>query len=197
MESEDEAKGIPIDPHRQTIRDLQICIQSYQQQGFLIFLLLDSNQDDLHFFQQQDIMTKVCTPLGLNYDRKIYGSIATLLEACNLVNIHKLKHGDVPATHNTGSLQIDFGFLSYAATEFIYKCGILDFNALFSIDHRALFIDIDIFRLLGFLVQGTQKALERELKLHNPRLAEEYQSYLFKQLSNHIVDSRIDSLIYI
>jgi hypothetical protein len=116
MESEDEAMGIPIDPHRKTIRDLHILIQSYQQQRLLIFLLMDGNQDDLRVFQQQDIPNKVCTPLGFNYDKNIDGSIATLIESCNLVNINKLKHGDVPATHNAGSLQIDFGFLSYAAT---------------------------------------------------------------------------------
>jgi hypothetical protein len=65
MESEDEAMGIPIDPHRQTIHDLQIFIESYQQQGFLIFLLMEGNQDDLHVFQQQYILTKVCTLLDL------------------------------------------------------------------------------------------------------------------------------------
>jgi hypothetical protein len=149
-------------------------IQSYQQQGFLIFLLMDGNQDDLHVFKQQYIPTKVCTPLGFNYDRNIDGSIATLIASCNLVNIHKLKHGDVPATHNARSLQNDFGFLSYAATEFIYKCVILDFSAFFSINQIELFIDIGILRLLGFPVQGTQSALERELKLHDPRLVEVY-----------------------
>jgi hypothetical protein len=121
MESEDESMGIPINPHRQTIRYLQVFIQSYQQQGFLIFLLMDGNQDDFHVFQQQDIPTKVCTALGFNYNKNIDGSIATLIESCNLVNIHKLKHGDVPATNNAGSLKNDFGFLSYAATEFIYN----------------------------------------------------------------------------
>jgi hypothetical protein len=78
MESEDEAMGIPIYPHQQMIRDLQTFIQSYQQQGFLILLLMDGNQNDLHVFQQQDIPAKVCTPLGFNYDRNIDGSIATL-----------------------------------------------------------------------------------------------------------------------
>jgi hypothetical protein len=131
MESEDESMVIPIDPHCQIVRDLQIFIQSYQQQGFLICLLMYGNQNDLYVFKQQDIPTKVCTPHGFNYDKQIDGSIATLVESCNLVNIHKLKHGDVTATHNAGSLQIDFFFLSYAATKFIYKCGILDFNALF------------------------------------------------------------------
>jgi hypothetical protein len=50
MESEDESVGNPIDPHRQTIQYPQIFIQSYQQQGFLVFLLMDGNQDDLHVF---------------------------------------------------------------------------------------------------------------------------------------------------
>jgi hypothetical protein len=51
MESEDEAMGIPIYPNRQMICYLKIFIQSYQQQGFLIFLLMDGNQDSLHVFQ--------------------------------------------------------------------------------------------------------------------------------------------------
>jgi hypothetical protein len=82
------------------------------QEGFFIFLLIDGNQDDLHVFQQQDIPIKVCTPLGFNYNTNIDGSIATLVESCNLLNIHKLKHGDVPATHNAGSFEFFFGFLS-------------------------------------------------------------------------------------
>jgi hypothetical protein len=32
MELEDESIGLPIDPRRQTIRDLQIFMQSYQQE---------------------------------------------------------------------------------------------------------------------------------------------------------------------
>jgi hypothetical protein len=79
----------------------------------------------------------------------------------------------------------------------MYKFGILDFNALLSSYHRDLFIGIDILRLLDFPVQGTQKALKRELQLHDPRLVEVYQSSLFKQLANHNVASRIDSLIVI
>jgi hypothetical protein len=175
MESEDESLGLPIDPHHQTIRDLQIFIQSYQQQGFFISLLMDGNQDDLHAFQQQDIPTKVCSLLRFNYDKHIDGSTTTLIESCNLVNIHKLMHGDVPATHKSGSFQIDFAFLSYGAIEFIHRCGVLDFNALFSSDHRSLFLDIDILRLLWYPVQGKVKSLERDLKLNDPRLAEAYQ----------------------
>jgi hypothetical protein len=155
---------------------------------------MDGNQDDQHVFQQQDIPTKVCTPLGFNYDKNIDGSIAKLVESCNLVNIHKLQHGEVPATRNNGSFQIDFAFLSYSAIEFIPRCGVLDFNALFSSDHRTLFLGIDILRLLGYPVQGTVISFERDLKLTDPRLIEVYQASLLQQLINHNVASSIDSL---
>ena len=112
MESEAESIGLPIDPHRQTIRDLQIFIQSYQQQGDFIFLLMDGNQNYQHVFLQQDIPNKTCTPLGFNYDKNIDGSIATLSLACNLVNVHKLRHGEVPPTHIDGSEQVDYAWVS-------------------------------------------------------------------------------------
>jgi hypothetical protein len=123
-------------------------------------------------------MTKTCD-----------GSVATLAGTCNLVNIH-----NVPATHNSGSNQIDFAFISYAATEFVFRCGILYFNSLFSINHRPLFIGIDILHLLGYPVQGTVKSLECDLKINDPRLVEVYQAPLFQQPINHNVASRIDSL---
>jgi hypothetical protein len=49
MESEDESDGLPIDPRHQTIYDL--FIQSYKQQGFFTFLLVDGTQDHSHVFQ--------------------------------------------------------------------------------------------------------------------------------------------------
>jgi hypothetical protein len=91
---------------------------------------MDGNQNDSHVFQPQYIHNSTHTPLGFNYDKHI-DSIATLAESCNLVNIHKLKHDNVPATHNTGSEQIDFIYISQAAAEFTFHCGILDFNSLF------------------------------------------------------------------
>jgi hypothetical protein len=62
---EDEMESIPyhIEPHRQTIHDLQIFIASYQQEGYLIFLFMDGSQDDLHVFREQEYDGKCCTPL--------------------------------------------------------------------------------------------------------------------------------------
>jgi predicted SprT family Zn-dependent metalloprotease len=155
---------------------------------------MDGNQNDSHVFQPQDISNLVHTPLGFNYDNNIDGSIATLAESCNIFNIHKLKHDNVPATHNAGSEQIDFIYISQAADVFSFHCGILDFRSLFYSEHRPLLLDIDILLLLGYPLQGTVKFIERDLKLNDPRLVEVYQSSLFQQLVNHSFAARVDAL---
>jgi hypothetical protein len=153
---------------------------------------MDGHQNESHVFQPQYINNRVYTPLGFNYDKNIDGSVATLAESCNLVKIHKLKHDNVPATHNTRSEQIDFIYISQAAAEFAFRCGILDFNSLFYSDHRPLFLNIDNLRLLEYPVQGTVKFLEPDIRLNDPRLVEIYESSIFQQLLNHNVAARVD-----
>jgi hypothetical protein len=194
MESEDESIVIPIDPHCQTIRDMQIFIKGYQQQGYFIFLLMDGNHNYSHIFQPQDIRNRTHTPLGFNYAKNIDGSIDTLAESCNLVNIHKIKHDNVPETHNAGYEQIEFIYILEASAEFTFHCGILDFNSLFYSDHHPLFLDIYILRLLGYPVQGTVKFIEHDLKLNDPRIVRVYQSSLFQKLLNQNIAARVDAL---
>jgi hypothetical protein len=111
-----------------------------------------------------------------------------MVDACDLVNIHRHTHINTPPTHASGSTQ------SSAATEFIYRCGILDFNTLFWSDHRPLYIDIDILRLLGYHIHGTINAIERDLKLHDPRLIDAYQANSNQQLINQNVGPRVDTI---
>jgi hypothetical protein len=115
MEDKMESITYPIDPHRQIIRDLQIFIASYQQEGYLVYLLMDGHQEDLHVFCEQEYDVKCCTPLGFHYDKTIDGSFASMVDACNLVNIHKHKHVHTPPTQTSGSTQIYFIFKSSAA----------------------------------------------------------------------------------
>jgi hypothetical protein len=97
-------------------------------------------------------------------------------------------------TQASGSTQIDFMFMSSAAAEFVFRCGTLDFNTLFWSDHRLLYIDIDILRLLGYPVHGTIRAIECDLKLHDPRLIDAYQATSIQQLVNHNVGPMLDDL---
>jgi hypothetical protein len=82
------------------------------EQGFTINLAMDVNESDSHSFRAPRVANRIITPLGFNYDERISGSISYMLEACDLVNIHTLQHGEAPPTHKQGSRQIDFMFIS-------------------------------------------------------------------------------------
>jgi hypothetical protein len=153
---------------------------------------MDGNQDDLHIFREQEYNGKCCTPLGFHYNTSIDGSIASMVDAWDMVNIHKHKNFGTPPTQSSGSTQIYFIFLSAAAV--FFRCGILDFNTLFSSDRRPLYIDIDIFCLLGYPVYGTIRALERDLKLNNPLLTNAYQATIIQHLLNQNAGPRVDAL---
>jgi hypothetical protein len=154
---------------------------------------MDGNQDNIHVFHEQEYDGKCCTP-SFNYNKSIEGSISSMAESCNLVNIHKLEHVNTPPTQSSGSTQIDFIFVSAAAIEIIERCDILDYNTVFSSDHRPFYTDNDMHHLLGFPVQGTLRALPHDLKLNDPRLIDAYQATLIPQLINHNVGLRVDAL---
>jgi hypothetical protein len=65
-----------------------------------------------HSEHRQHPPTRITTPLGFNYDERTSGSIADMLEACDLLNIHTLQHGKAPPTHKQESRQIEFMFIS-------------------------------------------------------------------------------------
>jgi hypothetical protein len=54
MEDEHKFNPFTIDPHLQAIHDLQIFIASYQQDGYLVFLMMDGNQDNTNVFREQE-----------------------------------------------------------------------------------------------------------------------------------------------
>jgi hypothetical protein len=102
MEQKDESQLAHLDPHKQIIRYLQIFMLTYIEQGFTVNLAMDGNESDSHSFRTPAAPTNITTPLGVNYDERISGSIADMLKACDLVNINTLQHGEAPPTHNQG-----------------------------------------------------------------------------------------------
>jgi hypothetical protein len=64
---------------------------------------MDGTQDDLHVFREQEYDGKCDTHLGFRYDKSIDGSIASMVDSCDLVNIHIHKHFDTPPTQSSGS----------------------------------------------------------------------------------------------
>jgi hypothetical protein len=92
--------------------------------------------------------------MGFNIDGIIDGSLKIFIANFGLINEAASKHPDqtVPNTHNRGSKQIDFVLATPVISRFILAIGILDYNILFTSDHRALFsisMQMDFFALLS------------------------------------------------
>jgi hypothetical protein len=99
-----------------------------------------------------------------------YGSIVAMLEACNLVNINTIQHGEAPATHKEGSHHIDFMFISGSLVRNVKGCRILPFDSIFSSNHMPLYVDFDVTTIFGHPSIGTEKEALHNLQLDNPRL---------------------------
>jgi hypothetical protein len=146
------------------------------QDGYTINLPIDGNESDIHLFCPPAYNIRLTTPLGFNYDSRISGSIAAMIEACDLVNIHTLQHRGAPATHRQGSQQINFMCVSRSLIIHVEECGILPFNSMFSSNHIPLYVDFNISTIFGPPSIGTEKAALRDLQLDNPRLIDAYKS---------------------
>jgi hypothetical protein len=149
MEQENESLSLPLDQHRKTMRDLQVFMLQHLQYGYAINVAIDGNESGAHQFRQPTYNIHLTTPLGFNYDSRISGSIVTMLEACDLVNIHTLQHGEALKTRKQGSQQIDMRFISLSLVEHVKGCGVLPFESMFSSDHRSLYVDFDVATICG------------------------------------------------
>jgi hypothetical protein len=87
------------------------------EKGFTVNLAMDGIQTVTHSEHQRNTM-----PLELNYDTWISGSIAGMLEACDLANIDTLQHGEDPPTHKQGSRKINFMFIFPRLVEHVEAC---------------------------------------------------------------------------
>jgi hypothetical protein len=166
----------------------------YIEQYFTVNLAMDGNGSDSHSFRTPAAPINMTTPLGFNYNEIISGSIADMIEACNLVNIHMLHHGEAPPTHKHGSRLIDVMFISQRLVENVEACGILPFDKIFVSDHRPLYVDFNVYTLFGNPAFVTEKEALRTLQLHNPRLIDAYEESTCQQLVNHNVEFRVTVL---
>jgi hypothetical protein len=103
--------------------------------GYTVNLAIDGNASDTHLYRPPTHNIRITTPLGFNYDSWISGSIAEMIEACDLVNIHTVQHGEASERHKQGSQQIDFNFILHSLVIHVKECGILPFDSMFSSDH--------------------------------------------------------------
>ena len=159
-------------PRRQFRRDLCSFITTCLNEGESIVLLIDCNENlsKMHALQQQ-----------LTY------------EPLYLIDPIRLRHGDLenlPPTTDKGSYPIDSIFVSPDLVN-IEAGGWLQITSGLS-DHRPLFIDISIKRLLGKYKNTTQPYTIRRLKCRDNKAVERFNSILEEQYKHHNTLAKIE-----
>jgi hypothetical protein len=147
--ADDELRPYVLDPHKQTLIDLQYFVQELQQEGDEVILFLDSNQEDQQTFRSQEHNECFKTKSVFHVNGSIDGSLRTFMANCRLTNALKDVHSEqVPNTHVRGSNQIEFVLVRDGIRPCIKSICLLDESILKS-DHRAIFLDLDLLLLFG------------------------------------------------
>jgi hypothetical protein len=139
----DETARVEINPHKQTMIDLESSTEEMKTDGFEVAVFIDASETLDHRVRSQNYDRKYKPDKGFHIDVSIDGSIATYTQNCGLSNI-------LSESHNLRGLkQIDFVLTTAGIAPFIQSIGLLDFDVIFQTDHRTLFIDIDMDGFFG------------------------------------------------
>jgi hypothetical protein len=179
-----------LDPHKQTLIDLQYFVQELQQGGYEVILFLDSNQDEYQSYIPQDHNACFKTKGGFQVDGSIDGSLHSFMPNCGLTNALTDVHSEqLPTTHVGGSKQIDFALVTDGIRPCIKAVGLLDDSILKS-DHRVIFLDLDLLLLFGVSLERLERPQFKNLKLDDPRISDSYRKLLHKQFGCHNIYDR-------
>jgi hypothetical protein len=166
--ADEELRPYVLDPHKQTLIDLQYFVQELQQGGHEFILFLDANQDKYQSYRPQDHDACFKTKGGFQVDGSIVISLRSFMANCRLTKALTDVHSyQVPNTHIRGSKQIDFVLVTDGIRPCIKAIGLLDESMLKS-DHRAIFLDLDLLLLFGVSLERLERPQFRNLKLDDP-----------------------------
>jgi len=180
-------------PYNQCILDLQAWLENIVQQGHLIILCLDSNED---------ITETAPAFIPLTYSEGTHAlhpahndSLATLVTTCGLVDplAHQHMLRPFPPTYNRGRSRLDYILVSASILPMVQCSGILPYQALFHSDHRSCFVDINPTLLFGNQTAELVPPCHRQLQLFDPRKVSHYNELLQKQLSYHKIQDKVTS----
>jgi hypothetical protein len=183
-----------LDPHKQTLIDLQYFVQELLQGGYEVIIFLDANQEEYQPYRPQDHDACFKTKGSFQVDGSIDGSLRSFMANCGLTNALTDIHSDqVPNTHVRGSKQIDFALVTDGIRPCIKAVGLFDESILKS-DHRAMFIDLDLSLLFGTSLERLERPQFRNLKLDDPRISDSYRKLLHKQFECHSIYDRVQKI---
>jgi hypothetical protein len=155
-------------PRKEMIRDLTDHITKLQQQGHLILVMMDANEE-------------ISPRSNLNH----------LIHVLGLVDVHS--HSPAPSTHIRGSQRIDYMLVSASLIPFVTRSGTLAYHQGFQTDHRTLYCDIssDFFITSPALIGPGQV---RTLRSGNPELTATYRQALRTQFLHQNIFQRVARL---
>jgi hypothetical protein len=182
---------VDINPHKQTMIDLEYFTEDLLADGFEVVVFIDANEPITHSVREQSQPHKYKSNNGFHIDGSINGSIVTYIRNCGLSNIltqsHAESDAEIPNTHLRGSTQINFVLATPGITLFIDAIGLLDFGTVFLTEHRTFFVDINIVGFFGSTTKSLPAQRFRQLQLEDPRVAIEYRRILHQQFIHHNV----------
>jgi hypothetical protein len=90
----DETARVEINPHKQTMIDLEYFTEELKTDGFEVVVFIDANEPLDHRVRLQNHDHKYKSEKGFHIDGSIDGSIATYSQNCGLSNILSEHHAE-------------------------------------------------------------------------------------------------------
>jgi hypothetical protein len=123
MYEDEELRPYLVDPHKQTIIDLQYHIEILKSNGNEVLILMDANQAEEQVYKAQTHNEKFLTQKGFHVDGSIDGSLQSFIQNCGLINVlRRMYEGVAPNTHARGSVQIDFPLITAGLDNVNKRC---------------------------------------------------------------------------
>ena len=156
---------LDVDPRKKVRKDLIAQLESDLKVGNDLILVGDFNE-------------------GINDEKR---GIHTRMSEIGLINVFEEKMGadNLPRTYKRGSKCIDHIYVTSKVFNLITSCGIAPFNYFIKSDHRAMYIDIKINRILDADHHVIQHASVRRLKLSSVSAIEKYYERIDEEMSRH------------
>jgi hypothetical protein len=193
MYEDEELRPYIVDPHKQTLIDLQYHVEKLKADGHEVLLFMDANQAE-QVYQAQTHNEKFVTQKGFHVDGSIYGSLQIFIQNSELINVfRRMYKGVVPNTHARGSAQIDFPLITAGLDEHVIDVELLHRSVLQS-DHSGMFVDLWIEGIFGQHPEKVAPHQFRNLKLDDPRISDKYRKILHKQFEHHNVYRRVKEI---
>jgi hypothetical protein len=178
-----------IDPHKQTLVDLEYFVTNLRNTEHGVAIFIDANQNDKRCYRPQGHDKQFESDGGFNIDGRIHGSLKTFTENTSLVNALNNKHGsgNVPPTREPGSKVIDYVLVLDGLLPHITSIGMLSQDAVFASDHISFFMDLDAVSYFGHELDAMPAKQLRQLQLDDPHIADEYRQQLHRLFTGNNV----------